>query len=102
MFNKALALQQANLEVGERYIGYVPMARQLTAWCNSAETAWLKEAPVHPLQHAFEDLDRAYQNFFAKRTDFPSFKKRGHRDSFRYPDPKQIKLDEDNRRICLP
>ncbi|WP_039804731.1 RNA-guided endonuclease InsQ/TnpB family protein [Azotobacter chroococcum] len=102
VFNKALALQQANREAGGKFIAYVTMARQLTAWRNGEETPWLKEAPVHPLQHALKDLDRAYQNFFAKRADFPRFKKRGQHDSFRYPDPKQIKLDQGNRRIFLP
>ncbi|WP_140419002.1 RNA-guided endonuclease InsQ/TnpB family protein, partial [Ectopseudomonas oleovorans] len=63
---------------------------------------WLKVAPVHPLQHALKDLDRAYQNFFEKRADFPRFKKRGLHDSFRFPDSKQFKLDQGNSRIFLP
>ncbi|WP_460431537.1 RNA-guided endonuclease InsQ/TnpB family protein [Azotobacter salinestris] len=88
VFNQALALQQANREAGGKYIGYVAMAKQLTAWRNSAETSWLKEAPVHPLQHALKDLEKAYKNFFEKRADFPRFKRKGQRDSFRYPDPK--------------
>jgi putative transposase len=33
---------------------------------------------------------------------FPRFKKKGQSDSFRYPDPKQIKLDQGNSRIFLP
>ena len=70
-YNKALALQQANHEAGEKFIGYVAMAKHLTAWRNGVETPWLKDAPVHPLQHALKDLDKAYQNFFAKRADFP-------------------------------
>jgi len=102
VFNKALALQQANREAGEKFIGYVPMAKHLTAWRNGAETPWLKDAPVHPLQHALKDLDRAYSNFFAKRADFPRFKKKDMGDSFRYPDPKQIKLDQGNARLFLP
>src|SRR5690606_27610681 len=48
------------------------------------------------------DLERAYANFFAKRANFPRFKKKGQHDSFRYPDPKQIKLDQANSRIFLP
>ena len=47
-------------------------------------------------------LERAYANFFAKRADFPRFKKKGQSDSFRYPDPKQIRLDQANSRIFLP
>jgi len=102
VFNKALALQQENRVAGGQFIGYVPMAKHLTAWRNGTETPWLKAAPVHPLQHALKDLDRAYQNFFAKRADFPRFKKKCQGDSFRYPDAKQIKLDQIGNRIFLP
>ena len=102
VFNKALALQQANHEAGGKFISYVAMAKQLTAWRNGSETPWLKDSPVHPLQHALKDLEKAYKNFFEKRADFPRFKKKGRHDSFRYPDPKQIKLDQGNGRIFLP
>jgi putative transposase len=102
VYNKALALQQAHHEAGEKFIGYVAMAKHLTAWRNGIETPWLKDAPVHPLQHALKDLETAYKNFFAKRADFPRFKRKGSGDSFRYPDPKQIKLDPANSRIFLP
>ena len=83
-------------------MGYAALCKALTGWRNSAETPWLREGPIHPLQQSLKDLDRAYANFFAKRADFPRFKKKGQRDSFRYPDPKQIKLDQGNRRLYLP
>ncbi|MBN3845188.1 RNA-guided endonuclease TnpB family protein, partial [Burkholderia sp. Ac-20349] len=102
VYNKALALQKENYEAGGKFIGYVAMAKHLTEWRNGGETPWLKDAPVHPLQHALKDMERAYKNFFAKRAAFPKFKKRGQRDSFRYPDPKQFKLDQPNGRIFLP
>jgi putative transposase len=102
VFNKALALQKKNHEAGNTFIGYVAMAKRLTAWRNGSETPWLKEAPVHPLQHALKDMELAYKNFFEKRADFPRFKKKGSGGSFRYPDSKQIKLDQDNSRIFLP
>jgi putative transposase len=55
------------------------------------------------LQHALKDLERAYKNFFAKRAERPTFKKKGKsRDSFRYPDSKQFKIEEGNSRIFLP
>lgn len=102
VYNQALALQKANYEAGGKFIGYVAMAKHLTAWRNSTETPWLKDAPVHPLQHALKDMERAYKNFFAKHAAFPKFRKKGQRDSFRYPDPKQFKLDAANARIFLP
>ena len=105
VFNKALALQKANHESGEKFIGYVAMAKRLTDWRNGPETPWLKDAPCHPLQHALKDLERAFKNFFAKRADFPRFKRKGSGESFRYPDAKQFKLDQANpkmARIFLP
>lgn len=102
VFNKALALQKANHEAGERFIGYVPMAANLPIWKREANTTWLKDAPSQSLQHALKDLDRAYANFFAKRAAFPRFKRRGSGDSFRYPDAKQLEIDQANSRLKLP
>jgi len=102
VFNKALALQSARYERGEKKLGYAGLCKLLTEWRNGPETPWLADAPTHPLQQTLKDLDHAYANFFAKRAAFPRFKKKGQHDSFRYPDPKQIKLDQGNNRIFLP
>jgi putative transposase len=102
VFNKALMLQKENYEAGNKFIGYVAMAKQLTGWRGDAETPWLKEAPCHSLQHALKDLERAFKNFFAKRAAFPRFKRKGHGGSFRYPDAQQFKLDQANSRVFLP
>ena len=102
VYNKGLALQKENHEAGAKFIGYVAMAKKLTDWRNSQETPWLKDAPVHTQQYALKDLERAYKNFFEKRADFPKFKRKGQGESFRYPDPKQFKLDQANSRVFLP
>ncbi|MFB9145001.1 RNA-guided endonuclease InsQ/TnpB family protein [Halomonas alkalicola] len=102
VFNRGLALQKERYAAGEKTLGYAALCKQLTGWRNSDDTPWLKDGPVHPLQQSLKDLDRAYANFFAKRADFPRFKRKGQRDSFRYPDPKQIRLDQGNRRLYLP
>ncbi|WP_096474615.1 RNA-guided endonuclease InsQ/TnpB family protein [Burkholderia stabilis] len=102
VFNQALALQKERHAQGEKKLGYAGLCKLLTEWRNRTETAWLADAPVHPLQQSLKDLERAYANFFAKRADFPRFKKKGRSDSFRYPDPKQVKLDQTNSRLFLP
>ena len=102
VFNKALALQKENHEAGNKFIGYASMAANLPIWKREVGQEWLKDAPSQALQHALKDLEKAYKNFFAKRADFPRFKRKGSGDSFRYPDPKQIKLDQANSRILLP
>jgi putative transposase len=103
VFNKALALQKERYGQEEKKLGYAGLCKLLTEWRNSADTAWLADAPVHPLQQTLKDLERAYTNFFAKRADFPRFKKKGQGgNGFRYPDQKQFKLDQPNSCIFLP
>lgn len=102
VFNRALALQKHRHSQDEKKLGYAGLCKLLTQWRNAPDTAWLAEAPVHPLQQTLKDLERAYANYFARRADFPRFKKKGQSDSFRYPDPKQIRLDQANNRIFLP
>lgn len=102
IFNKALASQKARFEQGEKKLGYAGLCRQLTQWRHSVETPWLMEAPIHPLQQALKDLERAYANFFARRAGLPNFRRKGQSERFRYPDPKQIRLDQGNGRIFVP
>ncbi|WP_017879723.1 RNA-guided endonuclease InsQ/TnpB family protein [Janthinobacterium sp. CG3] len=102
VFNKALAMQKALYEQGEKKLGYAGLCKALTGWRNDPDTLWLGDAPVHPLQQTLKDLERAYTNFFAKRADFPRFKKKGMGDVFRYPDAKQFKIDQGNSRLFLP
>ena len=98
VYNKALALQTTNHEAGSKFIGYGEMANLLPAW--KSEFLWLKDSPSQALQHALKNLDRAFVNFFEKRTDYPRFKKRGFGDSFRFP--QGFKLDQANSRVFLP
>jgi len=102
VYNKGLALQKARFVAGEKKLSYGELCKRLTQWRSSGDTSWLKDAPTHPLQQALKNLERAYTNFFAKRADLPRFRKKGQHDSFRYPDPKQIKLDPMNSRLFLP
>lgn len=96
-----LCLEQKKLE-WER-----SQPRKLTAYDQINEVPvlkrefdFLKEAPANSLQQTILDLHKAFKNFFEGRAGFPSFRKKGQNDSFRYPDPKQIKIE--GERIFLP
>jgi len=102
VYNKALALQKEHYEAQGKKHSYSALCKLLTQWRASADTPWLCDSPSQALQQSLKDLERAYANFFAKRAEFPRFKRKGVRDSFRYPQPQQIKLDEANSRIFLP
>ncbi|MGW8391996.1 RNA-guided endonuclease InsQ/TnpB family protein [Pseudoduganella sp. HUAS MS19] len=102
VFNKALNHQQERRKNGESKLSYEELCKLLTKWRASTEIPWLREAPAQPQQQALKDLERAYDNFFAKRAAAPQFKRKGKHDSFRYPQPEQIKLEQSSGRIYLP
>ena len=104
VWNMALALQEERYRNGEKKLGYNSLCKELTAWRQGEEMPWLKDAPCAIQQQTLKDLDQAYSNFFNKklRAARPRYKKRGTGDSFRFPDPKSIKLDQVSGRVTLP
>ena len=100
VYNKALALQKANYETGGKFLNHCAMNKWLPVWKKEPETTWLKDAPSQALQNAFIDLERAYKNFFEKHADFPTFKKKGIKSSFCFP--QGFEIDAGNSRIRLP
>ena len=114
VYNRALSIQEDNYAKGGKYISYASLCKQLTEWRHSEKTPWLAESPIHTLQQSLLNLDRAYANYFEdlkklKRGEIrpedvrqPTHHKKGRSDSFRYPDPKQFRIDQLNGRVFLP
>jgi putative transposase len=114
VYNKALALQRARREAGVKRLQYHSLCKELTEWRNDALTSWLAEPPCSVLQQSVRDLEKAYKTLFLdikkyqagsiKRDNIrdPIFKKRGHKDVFRYPKPDRFHVDSLNERIYLP
>jgi putative transposase len=94
-------MEKGRYKRGDKQFGYAGLCKAITKWRNGAETPWLADSPCHPPQQMLEDLEWAYTSFFVKHVDFPRFKRRGSGDDFRYPDPKQIKLDHGNSHLFL-
>jgi putative transposase len=100
VWNKALALQIANHQQGQKFVNHFDMCKWLPVWKKEPETLWLKDTPSQLYQVVLKDLARAYKNFFDKRADFPTFKKKGASTSFCFP--QGCELDAGNRRIRFP
>lgn len=62
-------------------INYTKTSAKLTEL--KKELEWLNEVSSVPLQQTLRDQDRAFSNFFAKRAEYPTFKKRHEKQSFR-------------------
>ena len=63
-------------------ISYPSQARELTAL--RAEFDWIAAVSIICQQQALRDLDKAFGNFFAGRADYPTPRKRGMNDAFRF------------------
>jgi putative transposase len=98
VYNKALARSVERYQKKEKRLGYATLCALLPNW--KMEHEFLSDAPAQALQQALKNLERAYTNFFQKRADFPKFKKRGQRESFRIP--QGFEVDNQNGRIKLP
>ncbi len=69
-------------EIGSK-LNYVAQARQLTNL--RAEFDWIRAVYVSCQQQALRDLDRAFANFSAGHACYPTPRKKGINDTFRFP-----------------
>lgn len=102
VYNLALEQRRDWYRPGRKF-SFASQCREITML--RTEVDWLRACPVHTLQQALKDLDRAYQNWWAGRAEAPTPRKRGINDSFRFPDPISIKVERTGRssgRIKLP
>lgn len=86
VYNLALEQRRDWWRHYQRHMGgklnYVAQARELTML--RAEFDWIAAVHVTPQQQALRDLDRAYVNFFSGRAGYPSPRRKGVNDAFRF------------------
>ena len=84
VFNHFLAVRRDEWKANHNSLTYVKTSKLLTDLKKREETAWLSEVDSMALQESLRNLDRAFQNFFAKRARYPRFKsKHSHSQSYR-------------------
>jgi putative transposase len=84
VYNQALEFRSKSWLQEKKSIGYHDTALKLTEWKQEAEKAFLSEVSSVVLQQSLRNLDTAFSNFFEKRSQYPKFKFRRHRQSARY------------------
>ena len=102
VWNKALAFQKEKLNAKQSCLSYAGLTKQLTQWKKESDLFFLKQVHSQVLQQSLKNLSQALKEAFDRTNfkQFPKFKKKGQRDSFRYP--QGFKIDSDNGRIFLP
>lgn len=74
VYNKALDLRTRSWYDSHKSVGYPETAEMLTRWRNSEELGFLSEVSVVPLQQSLRHLQKAFDNFWKKRSRYPRFK----------------------------
>ena len=102
VWNKALAFQKEKLNAKQSCLSYAGLTKELTQWKQEEELFFLKQVHSQALQQSLKNLSQALKEAFDKTNpqQFPRFKKKGQRDSFRYP--QGFKIDNENGRVFLP
>jgi len=86
LWNQALAIRsEAYQHCGLKLTG-TDLSRWLTQWKRTAQHEWLAEIPATCLTQTLRDQDRAFANFFAKRSRYPKFKPHRLGGSLRFQD----------------
>ncbi|MBR3354591.1 MAG: IS200/IS605 family element transposase accessory protein TnpB [Oscillospiraceae bacterium] len=78
IYNKGLAMRNEAFAKGEK-VGYSQTSAMLTELKKTEDHAFLKDVDSIALQQSLRDLDRGFQNFFAKRARYPQFKSKHNR-----------------------
>ncbi len=95
VWNKALAVQKDRLDKKQPCLSYNELAGLLIEWKKDKDISFLREVHSQPQQQTLKALHRAIHDAldrpYPKR--FPSFKRKGVHDSFRYPQGFQINGD---------
>lgn len=101
VYNKGLALKTALYQDNKKGISVFNLMKEMAKWKVKEETAWLSEVNSLALQASLVNLDRAYTNFFKKRTAFPKFhSKFDNNQSF--CNPQSTRVDFESNRIFIP
>ena len=85
VYNRYRAIREATYRETGRGMSYHECALDLARLKKDPDYAWLKEADSQALQQSLRDLDTAYQNFFKGGSQYPRFKSKYGKQSYRYP-----------------
>ena len=99
IYNHFLSEKQKHYLENKETLNYHTCAGHLVAKKKNEGFEWLKEVNSQCLQASLKNLENAYSNFFKKRTGFPKFKKKSHKNSFHIPQHVSLR---DSTHIQIP
>ena len=84
VWNWALWRRTEVYRAEKRKLNWIALSREFTALRCAPATAWLAELPREPFSQVLRDQERAFTSFFAGRSGYPRFRRRGGAVSVRF------------------
>lgn len=101
VYNHMLARNKKTYARRNEHLSYYDMQNLLPSMKNYLP--WLKESDSQALKYACRQVNKAFDGFFKKRTNFPKFhSKRTARQSYTTTNKAYIDYDPDERKVRLP
>jgi putative transposase len=85
VYNHFLRLTTDAYAESKKHLSYGDTAKLLTTLKQDEQYYWLSQVNSQSLQQTLKDLESAFVRFFKKLGEFPVFKKKRNRQSFRVP-----------------
>lgn len=107
VWNWALDRRSTAYRADGTKLNWIALSREFTQLRAAPDTAWLSELPREPFNQVLRDQERAFANFFAKRAQYPRFRRRAVPHGIRFTlDQRceQVERGSDGRwaRVSLP
>lgn len=101
VYNRGLAIKMSLYQDEKRGISVFNLMKKIAKLKDCEETKWLREVNSQALQASSVNLDKAYTNFFKKRSAFPKFKSKfdSHQS---FCNPQFTRVDFRNNNIYIP
>lgn len=80
-YNWGLAFLNNYYEENNKTLSIGELRKEFTRLRNDSEYSWLKEVSSEIPQQALKDLGESFKRFFNKQSSYPSFKKKGKRET---------------------
>jgi len=98
IYNRGLDIRSESYKDSKKSVNMFQISKMATEW--KKELNWLKEVNSQSIQSSLRNLDVAFTNFFKKKTKYPTFKSKHHKQSF--SSPQNCKVDFENGRFFCP
>lgn len=83
-WNYLLAMHNEAYERDKTPFNSVALSKHINQMKKTEEYGWLKDATGSVITQKINDLDKAFKNFFKKRSGYPKFKKKDNEQRIRY------------------